>query len=70
MDVDKVLEVANSLVFAKTRRRFSSVEAAILSGFWQGETYKEIANAVSLRKCQRRDSTGSRFSDCSALPIS
>ncbi|MBD2069704.1 NACHT domain-containing protein, partial [Leptolyngbya sp. FACHB-671] len=44
MDVEKGLEVANALVVAKTRRRLSPVEVAILSGSWQGQTYEEIAN--------------------------
>lgn len=44
MDVEKGLEVANAIVVAKTRRRLSPVEVAILSGSWQGQTYEEIAS--------------------------
>jgi WD40 repeat protein len=47
MDIDKGIEVANALVLAKTRRRLNSVEAAILTGSWQGKTYEEIASSAN-----------------------
>jgi WD40 repeat protein len=47
VDVEKGLEVANTLVLAKTRRRLSPVEAAILTGSWQGKTYEEIASSTN-----------------------
>lgn len=47
MDVEKGLEVANTVVLAKTRRRLSPVETAILSGSWQGQTYEEIASSTN-----------------------
>ncbi|NJR57733.1 MAG: hypothetical protein HC769_02015 [Cyanobacteria bacterium CRU_2_1] len=47
MDAEQGLEVANRVVLAKARRRLSPVEAAILSGSWQGETYEEIASSAN-----------------------
>ncbi|MBD1867290.1 NACHT domain-containing protein [Cyanobacteria bacterium FACHB-471] len=47
MDAEQGLEVANRVVLAKAKRRLSPVEAAILSGSWQGETYEEIASKAS-----------------------
>lgn len=47
MDMQKGLEVTNSIVLAKTRRRLSPVEVAILSGSWQGQTYEEIASSAN-----------------------
>jgi WD40 repeat protein len=44
MDPEKGLEAVNRMVLAKTRRRLSPVETAILTGSWQGQTYEEIAN--------------------------
>lgn len=47
MDAEQGLEVANRVVLAKARRRLSPVEAAILSGSWQGQTYEEIASSAN-----------------------
>ncbi|MBD1913212.1 MULTISPECIES: NB-ARC domain-containing protein [unclassified Leptolyngbya] len=47
MNVEKGFEVANAIVVAKTRRRLSPVEIAILSGSWQGQTYEEIARSTN-----------------------
>jgi WD40 repeat protein len=47
MDVEKGLEVANTVVVATARRRLSPVEVAILKGSWHGQTYEEIANGAN-----------------------
>ena len=43
MDLEHALEVANSVVFAKVGRRLNEVEAAILLGALQEQTYEQIA---------------------------
>jgi WD40 repeat protein len=43
MDLEHALHVANSLVFAKVGRRLNEVEAAILLGALQAQTYEQIA---------------------------
>jgi WD40 repeat protein len=47
MNVEQGLEVINTLVVAKTRRRLSPVEMTILRGSWQGQTYEEIASGAN-----------------------
>jgi len=43
MDLEQALQVANSVVFAKVGRRLNEVEAAILLGALQEQTYEQIA---------------------------
>ena len=43
MDLEHALQVANSVVFAKVGRRLNEVEAAILLGALQEQTYEQIA---------------------------
>lgn len=43
MDVEDALHVANSVVFARVGRRLNEVEAAILLGALQEQTYEQIA---------------------------
>ncbi|MBD2102805.1 NB-ARC domain-containing protein [Leptolyngbya sp. FACHB-261] len=43
MDLEQALHVANSVVFAKVGRRLNEVEAAILLGALQEQTYEQIA---------------------------
>ncbi len=43
MDLEDALHVANSVVFAKAGRRLNEVEAAILLGALQKQTYEQIA---------------------------
>jgi WD40 repeat protein len=43
MDLEHALQVANSVVFAKVGRRLNEVEAAILMGALQEQTYEQIA---------------------------
>jgi WD40 repeat protein len=45
MDIEQMLQTANSVFFAKLGRRLSEVEAAILVGALQGQTYEQIAEA-------------------------
>lgn len=45
VDVEDALQVANSVVFAKVGRRLNEVEAAILLGTLQEQTYEQIAEA-------------------------
>jgi WD40 repeat protein len=45
MDLENALQVANSVVFAKVGRRLNEVEAAILLGALQEQTYEQIAEA-------------------------
>ena len=45
MNLEDALHVANSIVFAKVGRRLSEVEAAILLGALQEQTYEQIAEA-------------------------
>ncbi|WP_346294132.1 NB-ARC domain-containing protein [Sphaerothrix gracilis] len=44
MDLEDALHVANSLVFAKVGRRLNEVEAAVLLGALQEQTYEQIAD--------------------------
>ncbi|MBD2057508.1 NACHT domain-containing protein [Oculatella sp. FACHB-28] len=43
MDLEQALQVANSVVFARVGRRLNEVEAAILLGALQEQTYEQIA---------------------------
>ncbi len=43
MDLEDALHVANSVIFAKVGRRLNEVEAAILLGALQEQTYEQIA---------------------------
>ncbi|MFQ3612240.1 MAG: NB-ARC domain-containing protein [Cyanobacteriota bacterium] len=47
MELTSALEVADERVYAFSGRHLSDVEVAILRGAWQGQTYEEIASAVS-----------------------
>ena len=43
MDIEQALQVANTALFAQIGRRLTAVEAAILLGSLQSQTYEEIA---------------------------
>ncbi len=43
MDLEQALHVANSVVFTKVGRRLNEIEAAILLGALQEQTYEQIA---------------------------
>jgi WD40 repeat protein len=45
MDIEQALQAANSAFFTKIGRRLSEVEAVILLGSLQGQTYEQIAAA-------------------------
>ncbi|MGK7873172.1 MAG: AAA-like domain-containing protein [Xenococcaceae cyanobacterium] len=45
MEVEAALAVADALVFAKTGKHFSTLQAAIFRGAWSGQKYEEIAEA-------------------------
>jgi hypothetical protein len=42
MDVNKALEFAERLIFARTGKHMNDVQRTIFEGSWQGKTYKEI----------------------------
>ena len=43
MDFEKAFKLADTAVFAKTKRHLKDTEVAILRGSWQGMKYDEIA---------------------------
>jgi hypothetical protein len=45
MDIEEVLEFADRLVFAMAGKHLDSLQKAILRGAWEGQKYREIAEA-------------------------
>ncbi|MBD2679040.1 MULTISPECIES: AAA-like domain-containing protein [Nostoc] len=46
MNVEAALTLADTLVFTKTGKHISTLEAAIFKGAWSGKTYEEIAQSA------------------------
>ncbi|MEZ2318968.1 MAG: NB-ARC domain-containing protein [Microcoleus sp.] len=51
MDVKEVLQCADELVFAQTRKHLDDIQKTVIKGVWQGQTYEKIAD-----ECHRSES--------------
>ncbi|MGB8686587.1 MAG: ATP-binding protein [Microcoleus sp.] len=60
MDIEKVLKLADDLVFAKTGSHLDYLQEAILKGSLQAQTYSKIAEQLHLSKSHVRN-TGSEI---------
>ena len=60
MDIDKMLKLADELVFAKSGMHLDHLQEAILKGSLQDQTYSEIAEQLHLSKSHVRN-TGSEL---------
>ncbi|MBE9145235.1 NB-ARC domain-containing protein [Planktothrix mougeotii] len=60
MDIEKVLKMADDLVFAKTGSHLDYLQEAILKGSLQAQTYSKIAEKLHLSKSHVRN-TGSEI---------
>ena len=60
MDIEKVLKLADDLVFAKTGSHLDYLQEAILKGSLQAQTYSKIAEQLHLSKSHVRN-TGSEL---------
>lgn len=60
-DEEEALTVADATVFDKKGRHLTDVEAAILSGAWQGKTYKEIAKTFRYSEGYLRRDVGPKL---------
>jgi serine/threonine-protein kinase len=58
MQLNEALELADTLVFAKTGSHLSDVQRAVLSGAWEGQTYQEIAEAHGLSSAYLNQEVG------------
>ncbi len=55
MNLKEMLKLADDLVFAKTVQHLDDLQAAVLRGTVQGETYQEIADALHCSEPHVRD---------------
>jgi len=60
MDIEQMLQIANSTMFAHNGRRLSEVETAILLGSIQRQPYEHIAEASGMPSAIKHD-VGPKF---------
>jgi hypothetical protein len=55
MNVKEVLQFADELVFAQTRKHLDHIQETVIKGVWQGQTYEKIANECNRSESHVRD---------------